>query len=408
MRNKNIILSFFLLIGCLASTIAAQTPTATPAISPANKILQGDIVSIGGGKIVLQTKDGSIDVALTDKTEFKRISPDNPSLKNAVAATLTELGVGDKLIVTGIVSADKKSVPAKAVYLMKQSDISQKQNKEREEWRTRGIAGQVAAVNPQTKEITVSHRGIAGERKTILSLKENANVRRYAEGSVDYNEAKTSFFNEIKVGDSIRAMGDKSEDGATVKAERVVSGAFQTVGGTITAINVERGEITLNNVQTKKDLTVAVGKNSVMKLFPAEMAMRMTQMQTGGAVAPGQGAIRPPQGAQAGGAPTGQNSNRMGGGMGQGGGMRGGGGGNIDDMLERFKDISLADLKVGDMIAVSSTKNANAERVNAIKLLAGVEPFIKAAAAQQQTAPGRQRGQDSGFSIPGLEGGGNF
>jgi hypothetical protein len=82
--------------------------------------------------------------------------------------------------------------------------------------------------------------------------------------------------------------------------------------------------------------------------------------------------------------------------------MRGGAAGNIDDMLERFPNISIADLKVGDMIAVSSTKNANAARVNAIKLLSGVEPFIK---AQQQVAAGRPRGsQEAGLSIPGLDG----
>ncbi len=394
MRKKNIFLSFFVLLGCLINTVSAQSPT-TPAAT-AVKFVQGDVTSIGGGKIVLQTKDGSIDVELSEKTEFKRVLPENPSLKTAVGASLAELGVGDKLIVTGNLSADKRSIPAKAVYLMRQSDIAQKQNKERAEWQTRGITGRVAAVNPQTKEVTVSQRGIAGEKQTVVALKENANFRRYAEGSVDYNEAKTSSFDEIKVGDSIRALGDKSEDGATVKAERIVTGAFQTVGGAITAIDAAKGEITITNFQTKKPMTIVVGKNSVLKQFPAEMAQRMMQLQTGGA--PGQGAVRPPQAAPP--VAPGQNPNRMG----QGGGMRGGAAGNIDDMLDRFKDISIADLKVGDMIAVSSTKNADAERVNAIKLLSGVEPFIK---AQQQQPAGRPRGgQDSGFSIPGLEGSG--
>ena len=84
---------------------------------------------------------------------------------------------------------------------------------------------------------------------------------------------------------------------------------------------------------------------------------------------------------------------------------RGGrGAGGIDEMLERFPTISLADLKVGDMIAFSSTKGANADRVTAIKLLSGVEPFLK----NPQAANGGRRnggGTDSGFSIPGLDGG---
>ncbi|MDQ6785786.1 MAG: hypothetical protein M3033_03065 [Acidobacteriota bacterium] len=398
MRKINFLLSLFVLTASLFGTIAAQTPPSqTPAANSTVKLslIQGEVSSINADKIVLQTKDGSMDVSLSAKTTYFRVSPEKPSLTTAVAANLSDIGVGDKLIVTGIISGDKKSVPAAKVYLMTKSDIAEKQSKEREQWRTRGIIGQVAAINPQTKEITVSSRSFTGERKTILTPKEDAVFRRYAQDSVDYNEAKISSVDEIKVGDSIRALGDKSEDGTTIKAEKVVTGSFKTVGGTITAISAEKNEITITDVQTKKPVTIVVGKNSILKQFPAEMAQRMAQFQTGG-FAPGQGAVRPPQANQTSGQESGQTPNRMG----QGGGMRGG---NIDDMLERFPAISVSDLKVGDMIAVSSTKNANADRVNAIKLLSGVEPFLKA--AQQQTAArGGRGGQDTGFQIPGLEG----
>jgi hypothetical protein len=84
--------------------------------------------------------------------------------------------------------------------------------------------------------------------------------------------------------------------------------------------------------------------------------------------------------------------------------MRGAGG--IDDMLERFPTITVADLKVGEMIAFSSTKNANPQRVTAIKLLSGVEPFLKA--PQSAGNSGGRRGAESGFSIPGLDGGGGI
>ena len=83
----------------------------------------------------------------------------------------------------------------------------------------------------------------------------------------------------------------------------------------------------------------------------------------------------------------------------------GGRGGGIDEMLERFPTISAADLKVGDMIAVSSTKNGSEDHISAIKLLAGVEPFIRAAQASgnlQGAGRGAQGG--GGFNIPGLDG----
>ena len=418
--RKTIILSGLLIVfgGASSGVITAQTsvptnPTTATEAKQKLELATGEVSTIGGGKIVLQTKDGArIEIVLSDKTEYKRLSPENPSLKTATAANLSDIGVGDKVAITGMFAADRKTMPARAIFLMTKSDISQKQNKEREEWRTRGISGQVAAVNPQTKEITVSSRSFAGERKTVLTAKDNADIRRYAADSVDYNEAKTSSLGEIKVGDSIRALGERSEDGATLKAEKIVTGAFQTLGGTITAIDTAKNEITINNIQTKKPLTIALGKNTILKQIPAETAQRIAQfqaMQAGGGVLPGQGANRPAQpNSNAGGQPNagqGQNPNRtwQGGGNGGAGGMRGG---NIDDMLERFPTISIGDLKVGDMIAVSSTKNQNVaavERVNAIKLLSGVEPFLKAAQQTAVMGGGQRGGQNTILQIPGLD-----
>ena len=401
MRQKTILLTLFVFLASVSSIVRAQDASA--GIKPS--VVPGEVSSVSASEIILQTKDGAVSAVLSDKTEYKRVSPENPSLKSAVAATFADIGAGDKVIVTGIMASDKKSIPARAVYLMTKADITGKQTKDQEQWKTRGISGQVAAVNAQTKEITVTSRGMMGETKTLLALKDNAVFRRYAQDSVSYNEAKTSSLDEIKVGDSIRALGDKSADGASFKAEEIISGSFQTVGGTITAIDAAKNEITISNIQTKKPVTVIIGQNSVLKQFPAEMAQRLAASQAGGGMQPPAG-MRPPQGSQPGGQnnPQGQNppnGMRPGGGR----GMRGAGG--IDEMLERFPTITIADLKVGEMIAFSSTKGANAERMTAIKLLSGVEPFMKAPQAAGNNS-GRRGGADSGFSIPGLEGGGGF
>ncbi len=378
----------FLLLG-VANLLAQSADIGIKATLAA-----GEVTSVATDKIVLQTKDGTIEVVLSDKTEYKRIPPENPILPAAVASSFSEIGVGDKLLVTGKVSEDKKLISAKAVYLLTKSDIAQKNTKEREEWKTRGISGQIKAINPTTKEITVSVRSIIGSKNVMVTPKDQARILRYAPDSVDYNQAVASSFSEIKVGDSLRALGDKNTDGSTLSAEKIISGAFQTIAGTITAINTEKNEITINSIQTKKDITITVGKNSVLKQFPAEMAQRMAQFQiaqASGIQPGGQGGTRPPQG------------NAPGGQVG-GAGFRGGGGGSIDDMLERFPNITVADLKVGEMIAASSTKGANTERITAIKLLSGVEPFLKTPQLPQGGRRNGQGGQDSGFSIPGLEG----
>lgn len=404
MRKIFLLSVLFVLIG--SSFIAVSAQIADVGIKP--NLALGEVTSVTESKIVLQTKDGAIEVVLSSATGYKRVPADNPSLKAAAASSFAEIKVGDKLLVTGLVAADKKSVPAKSIFLISKSDIAQRQIKEQEEWKTRGISGRVVAVNPQTNEITVSVRGIAGEKTTVVKLKEKASFRRYAPDSVQFSEAKDSAFAEIKQGDMIRALGDKSADETTFTAERIVTGAFKTVGGTIKAIDVAKNEIVVTDIQTKKDVTIAVGKNSTLKQFPAEMAQRMAQfqaMQASGMQPGGQGGARPPRANQQEGGQPNQDG-QMRGGMrpsgGGGGGMRGG---TIDDMLERFPNITVADLKVGEMIAVSSTRTNDAQRITAIKLLSGVEPFLKIPQQQGQgQSGGNRRNQDSGFSIPGLEG----
>jgi hypothetical protein len=391
--RKILFLSIFLLLfGAIVSSVSAQTDSTVKA-----SLVSGEIKEISADKIALQTADGMIEAVLSDKTVYKRSLPENP--KTMVESSFSEIGVGDKVVVSGFFAADKKSIPVRTVYLMKKSDIAQKQTKEQGEWRTRGVSGKVSAINQTTKEITITTPGLMGAKTTILTPKDSVEFLRYAQDSVSYNEAKKSSIVEISIGDSIRAIGDKSEDGATFKAEKILTGAFQTVAGTITAVNAEKGEVTINNIQTKKDVTIVVGKNALLKQFPADMAQRMAQAQM--MMASGGGnMIRPPQGAgnqQTNQNPQ-QNPNQT------GGGNRGG---SLDDMLERFPTISVADLKVGQMIAVSSSKSANAERITAIKLVSGVEPFLKT--PQMATGGGNRQGNGGGvnssFTIPGLDGG---
>jgi hypothetical protein len=403
--RKNLFLSAIILVfGLLNLSAFAQTTAVKPSA------ISGEVGLINGEKIVLKTKDGDLEAVLSDKTQYFRVPPENPTLKAAVASALVEIGVGDKLLVTGILSEDKKTLPAKSVYLITKSDLANKQTKEQEDWRTRGIAGKVVSYNPVTKIITVSIRGLAGEKMVAVAPKDKVEFYRYAPDSVKFSEAKKGAITDIEVGDSIRALGDKNADGSEIKAEKIVTGAFKTIGGTITAINAEKNEVTINDFQTKKEVTVIVTDASVLKQFPAEMANRMAMMQGGGG---GQGGFRPPT--QGGGQttppqPNPQQTPQTQTPNGQGGGFRAGGGGGIDEMIDRFPAVKVADLKVGEMIAVSSTKSADPTRIKAIKLLSGVEPFVKLAQAQMASGGGGNRGggANSNFTIPGLDGfGGN-
>ena len=400
MRQKFIFTAFFILLAGINSFINAQSTDI--GITP--KFAGGEVTAVESGKIVLQTKDGMIDVMISDKTAFKKVSPENPKISTAVEAAFSEIGVGDKLLVTGEVAADKKSVPAKNVYLMSKSAIAEKQAKESEQWRTRGISGRVTNLNFEKNEITVAVRNMTGESNVVITPKDNSLIKRYAPNSIRYSEAKSSNIKEIFIGDVVRALGDKSADGAAFQAEELISGAFQTVGGKVKSIDAAKNEVVIEDLKTKKDVTVAVGDSSTLKKFPEEMAQRMARFQAMRA-AGGGGGFRPPQGNGQNNqanppSGNGQNANQA-----ETGGGRGMRGGDINEMFERLPVITVADLKVGDLIAVSSTKTDNPAKITAIRLLAGVEPFLTS--PQMPNGEGRGRGNQQGGSdlnIPGLDG----
>ena len=380
------VLSTFILSVSAAMVALGQAPSGVVK----NTIVSGDVVAVDSGKIVLKTKDGDISVALSDKTEYKRVPPENPVLKAAVPATFGDIGEGDKLLVSGMISDDKKSLLAKSVYLMTKADIAQRPAKDLERWTTRGMSGKITKLDADTKQITVEVSGLMGNRTVVLTPKADTKFRRYAPNSVKYSEAVGGSFGEIAVGDVLRAVGDKSADGASFAAEEILTGAFQTNAGTVKSIDVAKNEIVMTEMQTKKDVTVSLAQASLLKKFPEQMAQMMAMRQAGGGMGgagggQGQGGQGRPGG---GGAP----------GAGGPGGQRAGGG--VDDMLDRFPNITAADLKVGDVIAVSSSRTGEIDRITAIKLLAGVEPFLRAA----QASAGPQRQGTQSLNIPGLDG----
>lgn len=391
MRRKLLLFLTFVLLASFSLTASAQNAD----VGILAKLAGGEVKSVDDGKIVLQTKDGLIDVILSAKTIYKQLSPENPDPKAAVDAALANISVGDRIIATGEVSADKKQIPAVKVFIISSADIAKKLSGESEAWRTRGINGRVTGVNPQTSEVTISVRNLMGERSVVITPKDNAQMFRYSENSNKFSDAKSSNINEIKVGDTIRALGDKSEDGATFKAEKLISGAFQTSIGTVKSIDTAKNEIVIEDSKTKQNVTVAIGSGSQLKKFPEEMAQRLAMMQTmraGGATPPQPSGDRPPN---AGGEGRGQ-------GTGAGAGrMRG----DVNEIFDNLPQITAGDLKVGDMIAVSSSKTADASRITAIRLAAGIEPFLK---TPQIPGGGKRQGnsgQNSNFSIPGLDGG---
>lgn len=405
---------FFLFATVLLSGVFTLISAQPAEIGIAANLASGEVKTIADGKLTVKTKDGDIDVILSSATTYKKIPPGPVSLRNAVDSSLAEISVGDKIMVTGVVAADKKSMPGKGVYLMTKADIAKRQTDDVDKWRTRGISGRVVSVNQLERKITIAVPRITGNVEIAVAIKEGAEIKRFPQGSYNYNDAKPGSIAEIQPRDEFRAYGERGADGVTFTAEGVLSGASaQVTVGTVKSVDVAKNEVVITDDQTKKDITVAIGPSTLyLKKYPAELVMRMSGMQggtpgAGGPTPPGQSTGPTPPGQSAGPNPPGRPAGP--GAPGQGGqGMGGGSRGNINEIIERAPSITLADLTAGEMVAVvSASKPAENDKVSAIKLVSGVAPLIamqRAGAAAGGGQRGGQGGVNGSFTIPGLDG----
>jgi hypothetical protein len=364
-------------ISLLASTPASLAQTADPDI--AAKYAIGEVKSIDAAakQLTIKTDAGSmVSVTLSDKTTYKKLAPGEKTLANATDLTFTDLGEGDRVMARGTVSDDRKTVPALQVIVMTKGDLAKKQEAERLEWRRRGILGVITALKPDTKEITIANRTMAGTQSVVIPISDKTEMKRYAPDSIKFGDAKPSNFGELKVGDQLRALGDRTEDPLRFNPQKVVTGAFRTVGGVVTAVDAATGEIHIKELEKKIPLTIVIKQDAVLRRFPSEMGGMGGFGRPGGGQASGGGGA-PAAGGAGGAQGQGQRPQGAGGPGGGGpGGPRPGGGFNINDMLERLPTISIADVKVGDTIIVSSTQCADPTRLTAISLISGADTLL--------------------------------
>ena len=381
----------------LFASHAAQAQATDPGITAKHAIGEVKTIDSAAKQLTIKTDAGSmVTVALNDKTTYKRLAPGEQSLTNAVDIAFTDLAEGDRVWARGNVAEDRKSVPAAMVVVMTKTDLAKKQEAERTEWRRRGILGVITALKPETNEITITNRTMAGSQTVVIPVTDKTEMRRYAPDSIKFGDAKPSNFGELKVGDQLRALGDRTEDPLRFKPEKIVSGSFRTVGGVVTAIDAATGEIKINELQKKTPLTIVIKQDAVLRKVPTDMGGM-------GRGPGGPGAGAPP--AQGQGQTQGQGQRPQGGGGPGGpggGGPRPGGGFNINEMLERLPTISVADVKVGDTIIVSSTQGVDPSRLTAIALVTGADTLLAMLAPRPQpgqTAPNPAAGLGSGISF---------
>jgi len=423
----------------LAAAVPGQAQVSAPAPAPEGvensgaslERVIGEVTATSPTAKQIELKmdaGGTVTVILQDTTLYLRVPPGETDLKKAAKITPAEIGVGDRVYARGRLAEDQKSIPAVAVIVMTKADLAQTRERERAEWQKRAVAGTVSGLNAETKEITLSVRSPEATRTLIVEPSPKTIFHRYAPDSVRFVQAKPSSFVELKVGDALRILGEKSSDGTRIKAEEIVSGSFRNITGIISTVDAAAGEMRITDLQSRRPLSVRITSDTMLRRMPATKVTTPANRPQGGGRSPASGGL-PGEGATQGGAPappaaattrppgggsSPASAGRPGEGATQGGapappaaattrppGAGGGsspasagrpsgvatpgatGGGGLTDP-ERMPVLSLRELKRDEAVIVLCTAGTEPSRVTAIVVVAGVESLL-GPALQDQT-----------------------
>jgi co-chaperonin GroES (HSP10) len=348
----------------------------------------GVVKSIHEKKLVLKTDSGpEVSISVPDGARIVRLAAGQTDLKSAPAITFAEIQVGDRMLLRGRAGANG-DIEATTIVVMKQADVAQKQQHDREDWQKRGTGGIVSAVDAAAGTFTIS---VTPTLSVLVKTSKDTSFLRYSPNSVKFADAQKGTIDQIKTGDQLRARGTRSADGKEIAAEEVISGKFRNIAGTIISIDAANNSITVKDILAKKSVVIKFNSDSQLRKLAPQMAQRLAFFLKGGA--------------QAGpGGPT-SASGTPGPGTGQGGGAgaRPAGGPDFQQMLNRIPSVTLADLQKEDAVMVVATQGTTGNEVTAITLLGGVEPILTASPNGTSAAA-----LFSGWNLgaPGGEGGG--
>ena len=399
---RRVVFAACLVIFWVAPAMAQQAAPAGQAAGGAQSTVAqsvGTVKAINGNVLTLALDAGTdVTVNVTDTTRMVQVAPGQRDLRAAPAIHVSDLQVGDRIIVRSRASDDPKSITALGIMAMKRTDVDAKKKQDLSDWQKSGVGGLVKAVDPASGTITIAGPAVAGVAKTTVIHTTKATIlRRYAPDSVKFDDAKAAPIEQIKPGDQLRARGEKSADGDEFTAAEIVSGTFRNIAGTIISVDQATKTINVNDLIGKKAMVVKISDESQLKKLSPEMAQRIAmRFRNGGANAAGGGGAgggnggagngasgaAPAGGVNGGGgsAAGGSAAGGAGGGGQRGGGAGGGGRADFQQLVNRLPAATITDFQKGDAVLVVSTQGTDTGGVTAITLLGGVEPMLAAAA----------------------------
>ena len=391
------------MMAALAVPMLPARAQSAAAPAAAGQRVSGAVKSTSATGLTVTTAAGQdVVVTISDAAKVLVVAPGSKDLKSATPGTLSDVAVGDKVLVVGDPAASGPGLTAARVILMKAVAIAATHQAEEAAW-TKGGGGIVKSVDAATGTIVIA----SGMKTVTVMVTPQTVIRRYSGDSVRFADAKVSTIAAIQKGDQLRVRGTKSGDGSTITADELVTGMFRNYSGLIASIDATAGTVTLKDLTTKKSVTVAVGPNSDVRRIPPMMAERVAARMKGtgatGTAGPGGTAGTAGTAGAAGNVPSGP------GGPGADGAARErSAGSDLSQMLSRLPTETLAGLKVGDAVMIVATSpSSDTETPMAVTLLAGVDAILRASPSGQTMtlSPWSLGGGEGGEGGGGPEGG---
>jgi hypothetical protein len=318
---------------CLIGAMHAQQTTKIKLV--------GTVSAVEGQTISLKSDVGTVaSVNVTDATRLLRMPPGQKELAVATPIQLPAIHAGDRVLASGVSEDEGKTIRATTVVVMTASDVAQVHAQEQQAWRN-GKRGVVTAVDSAARKITIQSAGSA----SMIQVADSASLLRYKDGSSRFSDAQPATIDQIHTGDQLQAKGSTDAAGTFV-ADAVIFGTFVNIAGRVQSVDTEASTVTVNDLFTKKPVTLHIMGESQLKQIPQMIAQRIAFQQRSGA---GKAA----ENLQMAGRPI-----------------------DFQQVIGRSPSITIADVHKGDaVIAVAGAASANSP---AFYLVDGVEPILTA------------------------------
>ena len=344
--------------------VAQNSVPASPASKPVEHVL-GTITQVDSAAHTITVKDDKTSteylISVAQTRTLLKVVPGAKDLKEATRITSDDLSVADRVDIRGVKDPPgANAITARSVVLMSARELQRQHQAEANAWEN-SIAGTVTSVDSTSRTLMLATKNPEGSKVVTVKVPTTTQLTRYSPLSPRMPSA--SQFSEIEPGDQARVIGQKGQDDRLVTAEKIYSGAFRTVAGTLISISGDGKTIQLRDLDKKQPVMISLTPNSSIRKLPPEMASRLARGLNSTAGAPSERS-----GLEARPASRGPRAVDM------------------AQLLQRLPPLTSSSIKLGDALVVSGALASDKSSLIAADIIAGVEPIFQAAPQRQGQA----------------------